>query len=367
MKIILANFCVCSSLYVFLPATAVGAWQACGDGTGGAGLSALFFVAGMCLPAPFCNYWLDAYRRKSVALWTMAVLVCATAALFFAHTGWGVCLARVGQGASYGVFQIAVGSTLLLDLSDTKKRTEAAHVYYWFSRLALVAGPVAGIVVPAHYGLRFLGVVSLVLLLCAVLCIASLRVPFRAPLEPAFCAFDRFWLPRGWRLFIPLFGTCFAAGWVLGEVGDTVFYLWFAVGLWLSLWLHHSLFRERLQLEIAVGFLALMACPPFLSSGGMAAWGAALCLGGGLGLVASRYLLSYIRICAHCERGTAQTSYLLGWDAGLLAGFALAAVPGVGGPGASSYTYYIIGAVVATMALFHLCVVRGWYARHKRK
>ena len=64
------------------------------------------------------------------------------------------------QGASYSVFQIALGSTLLLDLSDTKKRTEAAHVYYWFTRLALVFGPLSGIVVPMHYGVRLFAGVS---------------------------------------------------------------------------------------------------------------------------------------------------------------------------------------------------------------
>ena len=89
---------------------------------------------------------------KNVALWALAVIVCATGAFLFDGPQWGKWLARMMQGASYSVFQIALGSTLLLDLSDTKKRTEAAHVYYWFTRLALVFGPLSGIVVPMHYG-----------------------------------------------------------------------------------------------------------------------------------------------------------------------------------------------------------------------
>ena len=151
LKIILANFCVCTSLYMFLPVAPVCMGRIPGEDVGGMCASVLLFWGGVCLPAPFCNYWLDAYRRKNVALWALAGIVCATVAFLFDGPQWGKWLARMMQGASYSVFQIALGSTLLLDLSDTKKRTEAAHVYYWFTRLALVFGPLSGIVVPMHY------------------------------------------------------------------------------------------------------------------------------------------------------------------------------------------------------------------------
>lgn len=141
---------------MFLPVAPVCMGRIPGEDVGGMCASVLLFWGGVCLPAPFCNYWLDAYRRKNVALWALAGIVCATVAFLFDGPQWGKWLARMMQGASYSVFQIALGSTLLLDLSDTKKRTEAAHVYYWFTRLALVFGPLSGIVVPMHYGVRLL-------------------------------------------------------------------------------------------------------------------------------------------------------------------------------------------------------------------
>ena len=189
---------------MFLPVAPVCMGRIPGEDVGGMCASVLLFWGGVCLPAPFCNYWLDAYRRKNVALWALAGIVCATVAFLFDGPQWGKWLARMMQGASYSVFQIALGSTLLLDLSDTKKRTEAAHVYYWFTRLALVFGPLSGIVVPMHYGVRLFAGVSVAFLLCAGLLVLTMRVPFRAPLEPSWCTFDRFWLPRGFRLFIPL-------------------------------------------------------------------------------------------------------------------------------------------------------------------
>ena len=229
---------------MFLPVAPVCMGRIPGEDVGGMCASVLLFWVGVCLPAPFCNYWLDAYRRKNVALWALAGIVCATVAFLFDGPQWGKWLARMMQGASYSVFQIALGSTLLLDLSDTKKRTEAAHVYYWFTRLALVFGPLSGIVVPMHYGVRLFAGVSVAFLLCAGLLVLTMRVPFRAPLEPSWCTFDRFWLPRGFRLFIPLTGVAFSAGLMLGQYRDAGFYLFLAVGFWLALWGHHLFLRK---------------------------------------------------------------------------------------------------------------------------
>ena len=72
LKIILANFCVCTSLYMFLPVAPVCMGRIPGEDVGGMCASVLLFWGGVCLPAPFCNYWLDAYRRKNVALWALA-------------------------------------------------------------------------------------------------------------------------------------------------------------------------------------------------------------------------------------------------------------------------------------------------------
>ena len=68
------------------------------------------------------------------------------------------------------------------------------------------------------------------------------------------------------------------------------------------------------------------------------------------GFVTSRYLLSYIRICEHCERGTAQTSYLLGWDAGLWAGYSVSF--GLRTEVGETIYTYIMGAIFVGMGIF---------------
>lgn len=368
LKIILSHLCVCTSLYLFLPAGPACMGLASDGEVAGAWTSFAAFAVGACLTAPFCNRWLDAFRRKSVALWALAGLVAATAVFLLPLPFGGKWWARMAQGACYGVFQIAVGSTLLLDLSDTRKRTEAAHVYYWFARLALVFGPLAGILLPVDYGVRTFSAVALGLQVCAGLLLLGIRVPFRAPLEPSLLTLDRFWLPRGARLFLPLFVVCFTAGLLMGQYRGAGGYVFLGVGFWLALWLHRFCFRERLQREFAGGYSVLilagllLLCPV---ADGRLAWGVAACLGCGLGLVTSRYLLSYIRICEHCERGTAQSSYMLGWDMGLLAGFSGSAA--LWSDGSRACATYIILALWAGAGLLHFLYIRPWYMQNKRK
>ena len=367
LRIIFANLCVCTSLYMFLPVVPACMGPVQLGGAAAAWLPFVAFAAGACLPAPFCNFWLDAYRRKSVALWALACLVAATALFLLDLSYYGKWLARMMQGASYGVFQIAVGSTLLLDLSDTRKRTEAAHVYYWFARLALVFGPLAGVMLPLYHGAEAFSAVAVGLQVCAFLLLSGLRVPFRAPLEPSLWSSDRFWLSRGLRLFVPLVAVAFSAGLMLGRCGGAGFYLSLGVGFWLALCLHVLLFGPHLQRELAAGYALLLLAFLLYSweeaSGSGAGW-AAGCLGCGLGLVSSRYLLSCIRICAHCERATAQNTYLLAWESGLLAGYSVAAVPLKNLDESSMATG---AAVVAAAGIFHGLCVRRWYAAHKRK
>lgn len=367
LKIIIADLLVCISVYMLFPTLpAYMGWYAEKD-MAYEWMYILCFGVGVCSLAPFCNYWLDAYRRKNVVLWALAGMVLSTSVFLFEWPEWSKRLMCFMQGASYGVFQISLGSTLLLDLSDSKRRTEAAHVYYWFARFALVLGLLAGIVVPVHYGVRFLASMSLVLLLCAGLLVLGLRVPFRAPLEPALCTLDRFWLRRGVRFFIPLFMVTLSFGLILGKYGNIEFCLFLALGFLMALSMHQVLLRNRWGTEIILGF-ALLVLNGFL----LQFYGhvrelslvAAVCLGCGIGFTTSRYLLSYIRICEHCERGTAQTSYMLGWDLGVISGFLLSfyLLYAFG-----EVNIYIVSTLVILAGMFHLLFVQQWYLRNKRK
>lgn len=366
LKIIFANLLVCTSLYMLfplLPEFLPGAEEGCLKCV----YAAVLFCAGLCLPAPFCNYWLDTYRRKSVVQWALAGFTLTMVLMQTDMPLWGKLLLRLLQGSTYSVFQIALGSTLLLDLSDTKQRTEVAHIYYWFSRLALIFGPLLSLVVVFRYGSSLFTVMSVLFPALAWVLVSTLAVPFRAPLNPVLLSCDRFWLPRGFRIFIPVFMVTSFVGMYLTEIRHGETCLFMAAGFLSALLAHQFLFKSNMQAEIVSGFCLLLlsfVCRLFPTEWLLCTMAAAVFLGAGTGAVTSRFLLSYIRICEHCERGTAQTSYWLGWESGLVAGFTLPCVL----TGENPYMDTCIsGGLVVFTFLFYLFFVRKWYVAHKRK
>lgn len=133
------------SVYMFMPLWPVWQGEESGTALDESGAMVALFGLGLFLPGPFCNYWLDTYKRKTICLWAMLAVMAATFVLSFPGLPTGLpAVLRLLQGMAFGVFQIALGSTLLIDLSHTRRRTQAAHVYYWFSRFAWSLGPAAG-------------------------------------------------------------------------------------------------------------------------------------------------------------------------------------------------------------------------------
>lgn len=366
IKIIVSNFLISSALYMFYPGTSFGMVRTGGNYDFQDSLSSVLFIVGAILVAPFCNYCLDTYRRKAVVLWSLLCMACCTALFFMPMSSVSFLVLRTVQGAACGVFQIALGSTLLLDLSLSKNRTRAAHIYYWIIRLSLATGPLmATVIVWKSYIIDHLVAVPLAMFLIAFFLLQSLHVPFRAPLEPSLCSLDRFWLSRGFRLFIPLFCVTFTVGLLLGRNWHFELYVFLLVGFLLSLGLHSFFFIRRYNEEALCGLVALFAVfallllVPYIS-----VWLIGILLGAGLGLFSSRSLLAYIRVCEHCERGTAQTSYWIGWEAGL-------AVGGFVGVVMNTYSVSIVGtlalSVIILVFFIQLFYIRNWYESHKRK
>ena len=272
--------------------------------------------------------------------------------------------AEPGMHPEAGTLRVTVGSGPRLDIAaDTRTALgDDGTTVRWCDGDDIALWALDGA------GAEAFSAVAVGLQVCAFLLLSGLRVPFRAPLEPSLFTFDRFWLPRGFRLFVPLFGVCLVAGLLMGRHCGAGFCVFLGVGFWLALWLHRCVFRERLQRELACGFCSLVVAALLLScplADERWLWVVAVFLGCGLGWTTSRYLLSYIRICEHCERGTAQSSYMLGWDMGLLAGFSCSA--GLWGGGAQACSTYIILGLCAATGLFHFLCVKPWYMQNKRK
>ena len=90
---------------------------------------------------------------------------------------------------------------------------------------------------------------------------------------------------------------------------------------------------------------------------------APLFIGMGTGLIGSRFLLFFIKLSRHCQRGTSQSTFLLGWESGIAwgVGIGLAVFQG-------DTTSALVAALILTivaLAMYHFTHV--WFTNNKNR
>jgi hypothetical protein len=322
-----AQFLLYASLYMLLPVLPLWMAHRWGAGYIEAGWATAFFAPAMWIPGAFNSYLIDAFPRKSVAMWGILTLVASTVAMLYAPAMWGVALLRVAQGMAFGIAIMSVGSTLAIDVAPSNRRTDANVAFLWISRMGMMLGVALGLYLYAYQGMRTVVAVSAAAGGLALLCIPMVSVPFRAPLHAPLCTLDRFFLPRAWLPMCVILPIVVVAGILLSSLCDARLYASGAVGIVASwiIW-HWALPRlpkragMELGLAAAVGGLLLMVFTVDVPAFCIAAFLVAL----GIGLATTHLFGSLIDHAKHCERGSAVNSYHLLWELGMMIGVGIA-------------------------------------------
>jgi hypothetical protein len=90
---------------------------------------------------------------------------------------------------------------------------------------------------------------------------------------------------------------------------------------------------------------------------------APLFIGMGTGLIGSRFLLFFIKLSRHCQRGTSQSTFLLGWESGIAWGVGLGLAVFQG-----DTTSALIAALVLTVvALVMYHFTHNWFTNNKNR
>ena len=232
-------------------------------------------------------------------------------------------------GVFYGLAQMVLLSTLIIDTTDSFQRTEANYVVSWVLRLALAIGPLVGMAMSVFFAREFFSqglqlVVSAVFALLAYLFISGVHFPFKAPDERHVCwSTDRYLLLRGCPLFFTLLLAAIAGGVMVGHFTTASDYAFLLIGLVVALVAERMIFfNGDLKSEAIAGYILLgMACLIQLTRHGEGFSSVvAFLVGNGFGLLTSRYLLFFIKLSRHCERATAQSTYFLAYESGLAVG-----------------------------------------------
>lgn len=335
------------------------------------GLLMGIYGVGIFLLGPYCQYLVQKYKRKRVCLYATVCMLLLMLLMDFMSTRlhgeaffYSYLLAMFWFGAFFGLAQMILSSTLILDVTESGQRTEANYASAWFRRMALSFGPLLAILVPFD---RFTDIKYAVAVTVFVL-LGLVRIPFKTPDDNfrVFCL-DRFYLKQGTWLTLNLLPVTMALGISAAIAAEnSIFFVQLGIGFVIAFVSEKFVFANAdLRSEFVTGCILLLAAYLFyLTRSGVdiVEYMAPAMIGIGSGLIGSRILMFFIKLTRHCQRGTAQSTYFLSWELGLAAGLFL------GNWIADYHTLDVIAIVLIAVALIaYSQFVHPWYIKHKNR
>ena len=246
------------------------------------------FALGLYLFGGPCSWLVQRFRRNVICMHAVMTVGLAIGLLWYIDMlrsefveFWIIVAQRLLLGAAFGLAQMVLSSTLIIDTCESFQRTEANFSASWFARFALSLGGV-------H-------VMSL----------------------------DRFFLPHGFVLFVNLMLVSIVVGLLLSMSHAPMFYALMMGGFLLALLAQRFVFRNaELKSEVLTGLILMVAALIIMLVYPVSPVSPVF-IGLSAGIIGSRFLLFFIKLSRHCQRGTSQSTYFLGWETGLSLGVGL--------------------------------------------
>lgn len=330
-----SEFLLSMSVYVLLPTLPL--WLV-GDQNLSAVESGIVmgaFGMGLFVLGFFVSFLIERYRRNMVCIIAIAVVAALQALLYyldslqFQFVDFPVLvLLRFAMGATFGLSQMVLCSTLIIDTCESALRTEANFATGWFGRIALALGPLTGLLLLRYTDYSTVFLVAMGCAAVSLVLVLLVNFPFRIPDDDVslFCL-DRFFLPHGSILFMNLLLITVAFGMLLSLHLSVRFYAMMMCGFLGVLLCWRFVFRDAdLKSEVVTGLILWGAALIMLltrSTLPIVTYAAPLFIGLGMGLIGSRFLLFFIKLSHHCQRGTSQSTFMLGWESGIAFGLGL--------------------------------------------
>lgn len=373
-RMAIANFLLAMSVYILIPILPVWMMECQNLSYFETGIAFGAFGVGLFLFGLFTSFLVQRYRRNVVCIWSiMGVIACIGLLYYFdiykdvEDSFVFVLLQRLLLGASFGLAQMVLSSTLIIDTCESFQRTEANHSASWFSRFALSLGPMTGLILYPLMGFHSVLLAAGGCALLAVILILLVRFPFRAPDDHIpMVSLDRFFLPHGFILFVNLLLITIATGILLSLSHDVRFFGMMMVGFLLAILAQRFVFREaELKSEVVSGLILMGAALLMMltRSQSVVAYIAPLLIGFSLGIIGSRFMLFFIKLSRHCQRGTSQSTYILGWESGLAVGIGI----GYAFLQQDSNLVLMTSLILVVVALAMYQFTHKWFLTHKNR
>jgi len=371
----IANLLLAMSVYILVPSFPVWLLETEKFTQQEVGLSMGAFAVGLYVFGFFCSWLVQRFRRNRICIYSVAAMIGSISILYYVQglrsefvEFWVIVLQRLLMGATFGLAQMILLSTLIIDTSESDKRTEANHSAAWFSRFAMSLGPVIGLVMIYYKNFDAVLLSSVFCAAVSIILILTVNFPFRSPSETIHVvSLDRFILTGSLPLFLNLILIAVPVGMVLSLGLSDRFYAVIMGGFFLALLSQRFVFREAdLKSEIVTGIILLLTVLILIYTHPLpVVWYIApLLLGLSIGIICSRFLLFFIKLSRHCQRGTSQSTCFLAWESGIALGL------GVG------YAFFLndyqgllitASGVSAVALLLYNYYTHKWFLSHKNR
>lgn len=364
----LSNFFLYASLYIMLPVFPLWIVQHWYCSYAEAGGAVAIFGLAIFLPGPFNSYLIDKFKRKSVCLTALALFAALSLLYPYVATVGLVALLRVLQGVLFSITTMTTGSTLVIDITATRRRTDANVSFTWFGRFGMAVGLALGVYIYPYWDFTYVVNTSAILGAIALILIPMINVNFRAPLHAPVFSLDRFLLPRTFLPGLNMLMISFIFGVVIAHIYNELFYLCILIGFLISVVVvRYLLFHVSCRSEVEVGQASLGAGLLLLvfSNSLMNSYIAALLIGIGIGISASRFFIIMISLPMHCERGSGNNTYQLLWELGLLAGLFFENVWTENYP--DTIYWICLGICVLALIMYETITHKWYYKRMEEK
>lgn len=370
----IANFLLAMSVYILVPTLPRWLLSTQHLSPMEIGVAMGAFGLGLFLLGMFVSFLVQHFRRNVVCIWAVIAVGALTALLYYLNEQrfqscdfQFIVIQRFALGAVFGLAQMVLTSTLIIDTSESFQRTEANHSAAWFSRFALSLGPMTGLLLDRLMGFSIVLLSAVGCAAVAVLLIMMVHFPFRAPQDDVpTVSLDRFFLPHGFPLFVNLQLIMLAVGILFSVVLSEMFYAMMMVGFLAALLSQRFVFRNaELKSEVVSGLILMIAALLMLitRTQQIVFYAAPAFVGFGLGLIGSRFLLCFIKLSRHCQRGTSQSTFLLGWESGIAWGLGLGYALFYG----DSDRAFVTSLVLFVVALVLYNFTHNWFCTHKNR
>ena len=370
----IANFLLTTSVYMLVPTMPQWLLKVQAFSPVETGIAMAAFGFGLFALGVFVSFLVQHYRRNQVCV-AAVIAVSALIGLLYYLDGQQfqfcdlqlVILQRFVLGAVFGLAQMVLTSTLIIDTSESFQRTEANHSAAWFSRFALSIGPMTGLLLERLVTYHVMLLVAMGCAAVVAILILLVHFPFRAPEEDVpTVSLDRFFLPHGFPLFVNLQLIMLAVGILFSVMLSELFFAMMMVGFLGALLAQRFAFTNaEVKSEVVTGLIFMIAALLMLltRTQQIVHFAAPAFIGFGLGLIGSRFLLFFIKLSRHCQRGTSQSTFLLGWESGIAWGLGLGYALFYG----QTSRALIVSLVLVVLALIMYNFTHNWFALHKNR